>query len=211
MSINTIFQSLHNLLWRSPPSEPPQQRDQKSEYSPESSPEPDTHDISPLDEIVLGKSSDSKLRFQANLERIQMVEKFKRSRDSLQSQSDRVSAKKSAMVHKRSMESLNKQASERIFSENNKRIRPGIIDLHSLHVDEAKNYTDLAIQEATDRGEAKIRLIVGQGRHSEGGMPKLKPAIENHLKRRQIVAKSDPKNPGILIVQLVQSGESNLL
>ncbi|KAF9460986.1 hypothetical protein BDZ94DRAFT_1311067 [Collybia nuda] len=204
MCLRAIFQFLYNLLWGSPIPEPPHRIEQESEYSPESSPEPDKYDSIPIEERILG-SSLHPLRFRAHLEREQMVKSFKRSRDNLQSQNDKAAAKKSAMVHKRSMESLNKRASEQIFSENNKRVRPGMIDLHGLYVDEAIIYTDRVIQEATDRGETELRLI------DKGGTP-LEFETEDQ-NRRHIVTTPDPKNPGILIVQVApeQRGESSLI
>lgn len=79
----------------------------------------------------------------------------------------------------------------------------GEIDLHDLHVDEAISFTALAIQGAKQRGDPDLRLIVGswileidlspsrpthrlnsgKGRHSEGGVPKLKPAIQKYLRQ----------------------------
>lgn len=40
--------------------------------------------------------------------------------------------------------------------------KPGAVDLHGLYVKEAIRYADRAIQEARERGDAKLNIIVGQ-------------------------------------------------
>ncbi|KAL0956027.1 hypothetical protein HGRIS_002200 [Hohenbuehelia grisea] len=104
--------------------------------------------------------------------------------------------------HKQKMEDINKQASEWIFIENNKDSKPGEVDLHGLYVKEAITYTDRAIQEAKQRGDSEIHLIVGKGLHSQGGAAKIKPAIEELMQKHQLTAAMDPTNAGVLIVQL---------
>jgi len=80
----------------------------------------------------------------------------------------------------------------------------GELDLHGLYVKEAIYFTDLGIQEARRRGDAKVHLIVGmkplsiflaiasrimgltapgKGLHSPHGAAKLKPAIEDLMKK----------------------------
>lgn len=91
-----------------------------------------------------------------------------------------------------------------VCAENNKDSKPGEIDLHGLYVKEAIMYTDRAIQEAKQRGDSEIQLIVGacprpaplmrirvnfsliepgKGLHSRGGVAKLKPAIEELIQK----------------------------
>jgi hypothetical protein len=76
---------------------------------------------------------------------------------------------------------------------------PDEVDLHGLFVKEAITYTEKAIQDARRRGDSEIRLIVGmctsspqfsgslslsgQGTHSTGGVPRLKPAIEDDIRK----------------------------
>lgn len=82
--------------------------------------------------------------------------------------------------------------------------KPGEIDLHGLYVKEAVSYVDKSIQEARQRGDTEIRLIVGKshpnsydktcrhhsimihlgkGLHSDGHVAKIKPAIEDLMKK----------------------------
>ncbi|KAL7281248.1 hypothetical protein ACG7TL_004556 [Trametes sanguinea] len=100
------------------------------------------------------------------------------------------------------MERLNEQAAEWIFRENNTDSGPGEVDLHGLYVKEAIRFTDKSIQEARARGDSKIRLIVGKGLHSSGGVAKLKPAIEELIQKHGLVAELDEHNAGVLIVNI---------
>ncbi|KIK97749.1 hypothetical protein PAXRUDRAFT_135679, partial [Paxillus rubicundulus Ve08.2h10] len=104
--------------------------------------------------------------------------------------------------HERVMESLNAEASAWIFRENNLDSKPGEIDLHGLYVKEAIFYTDRAIQEAQQRGDSEIRLIVGKGLHSNGQVAKIKPAVEDLVKKHNLSAEVDPYNGGVLVVRL---------
>ncbi|KAH7108313.1 DUF1771-domain-containing protein [Auriculariales sp. MPI-PUGE-AT-0066] len=105
-------------------------------------------------------------------------------------------------AHKAEMESCNAQAAEWIFQENNTDSAPGEVDLHGLYVKEAIHYADRAVQEAKNRGETSIRIIVGKGMHSKGGKGKLGPAIEEVMQKHQIEADFDPHNAGVLVVRL---------
>jgi len=104
--------------------------------------------------------------------------------------------------YERTVESLNAEASAWIFRRNNQDRKPGEVDLHGLYVKEAISYTEKSIQEARQRGDAEIRLIVGKGLHSEGHVAKVKPAIEDLMKKRNIPTQVDPHNEGVLIAQL---------
>ncbi|EEB96977.1 hypothetical protein MPER_03795 [Moniliophthora perniciosa FA553] len=104
--------------------------------------------------------------------------------------------------HQRQMENLNRKASEWIFIENNKDSAPGEIDLHGLYVKEAIEHTDRALEEAKMNGQREVKLIVGKGLHSTGGVAKLKPAIEALMIKHQLIAEIDPDNAGVLVVQI---------
>ncbi|KAI0063651.1 DUF1771-domain-containing protein [Artomyces pyxidatus] len=107
-------------------------------------------------------------------------------------------------AHQREMERLNGEASEWIFrgASLHTDSKPGEIDLHGLYVKEAIAYSDRSIQEALQRGDSEIHLIVGKGLHSPHGAAKLKPAIEDLIRKHNLVAALDPQNAGVLIVQL---------
>ncbi|KZP19838.1 DUF1771-domain-containing protein [Athelia psychrophila] len=109
---------------------------------------------------------------------------------------------------KSKMESLNKQASDWIFAENNKDKKPGEpIDLHGLYVKEAIDRADRAIVQAKRHGDAEISLIVGKGNHSQGGRAKIKPAIQELMQKHQLVATLDANNAGVMIVRMDGQGQ----
>jgi len=103
-------------------------------------------------------------------------------------------------AHKAEMEKLNGQASDWIFRENNKDSPPDTIDLHGLYVKEAIDHTERALQQAQQRGDQHLRVIVGKGLHSQSHVAKIKPAIEQLMQQYQIEAEMDPHNAGVLIV-----------
>ncbi|KAK0435969.1 hypothetical protein EV421DRAFT_1833461 [Armillaria borealis] len=96
------------------------------------------------------------------------------------------------------MEQLNKEASNWIYLGH----KPGEIDLHGLYVREAIAYTDAALEEAKRRGDSEIRIIVGKGLHSKDGEAKVRPAIEDRMRKYQLPAEFDPSNSGVLVVKL---------
>ncbi|KAN0091167.1 Smr domain containing protein [Tylopilus felleus] len=100
------------------------------------------------------------------------------------------------------MEKLNAEASAAIFKENNQDRDACEVDLHGLYVKEAIAYSDKTITDARRRADPEVRLIVGQGNHSEGGVSRLKPAIQEDLQSRGYRVDVDPKNAGVLIVRL---------
>jgi len=112
--------------------------------------------------------------------------------------------------HQRKMGELNKQASDWIFNENNKHSIPGEIDLHGLYVKEAISHADQSIQLAKSKGDSQIKLIVGKGLHSQGGVAKIKPAIEELIQKHKLVAQLDPNNFGVLIVYLGQTNRQGI-
>ncbi|PBK98348.1 hypothetical protein ARMGADRAFT_920619, partial [Armillaria gallica] len=117
--------------------------------------------------------------------------------------------------HKQKMEQLNKEASNWIYLGQCYNRKPGEIDLHGLYVKETIAYTDAALEEVKFRGDSEIRLIVGtcrsslesevcivgKGLHS-GGVAKVGPAIQNLMRKYQLVAEFDPSNSGVRVVEL---------
>jgi len=148
------------------------------------------------------------LRAQANQEGDAMARCFEQSHEAY-AQGAGARAKELSTQghqHQHKMESLNQQASDWIFAENNKDSKPGEIDLHGLFVKEAIAHTDSAIEQAKQRGDLDIRLIVGKGLHSTSGHAKIKPAIEELMQKHQLVAELDPQNAGVLVVRLDGQG-----
>ncbi|KAH7926704.1 DUF1771-domain-containing protein [Leucogyrophana mollusca] len=144
------------------------------------------------------------LRAKANQEGDQMAQCFQQSHEAY-ARHDGALAKELSLQgkqHEREMERLNAEASEWIFRENNTDSKPGEVDLHGLYVKEAIAFSDKAIKEARQRGDSKIRLIVGKGLHSDGHVAKIKPALEELMRQHQVPAELDPHNAGVLVVHL---------
>ncbi|KAK0184079.1 hypothetical protein F5146DRAFT_1228904 [Armillaria mellea] len=104
--------------------------------------------------------------------------------------------------HKQKMEQLHKAASTWIYLENNRGREPGEIDLHGLYVKEAIAYTETALEEASLRGDSELRVIVGRGSHSEDGVARVRPAIEELMRQHRLITELDPSNSGVLVVEL---------
>jgi len=100
--------------------------------------------------------------------------------------------------HALKMDTLNAQASAMVFKENNQDKPTGKVDLHGLYVKEAISYSKMALKEARLRGDSEMRLIVGRGKHSDGGISRLKPVILKTMRVLKVHVHVDPKNPGVL-------------
>ncbi|KAF7376067.1 Cytoplasmic protein [Mycena sanguinolenta] len=164
-----------------------------------------------------------RLRADANAEGDSMARCFSESHEAY-ARGDGAGAKQlsnEGKEHQAKMNALNKEASDWIFTENNKDSKPGEIDLHGLYVKEAIEHTDRALQEAKARGDSEIHLIVGKGLHSPDHIAKIKPAIEElyvlhslvypyiscsiflcRMQKHQLFAELDPHNAGVLICKL---------
>ncbi|KAJ7680235.1 cytoplasmic protein [Mycena polygramma] len=145
-----------------------------------------------------------RLRADANAEGDKMAKCFAESHEAYE-RGDGAGAKQlsnEGKEHQSKMISLNKEASDWIFIENNKDSKPGEIDLHGLYVKEAIDHTDRALQEAKSRGDSEVHLIVGKGLHSQGHVAKIKPAIEELMQKHQLFAEIDPQNAGVLVVKM---------
>ncbi|KAH7888649.1 DUF1771-domain-containing protein [Phlebopus sp. FC_14] len=144
------------------------------------------------------------LRAKANEEGDLMAQSFQQSHEAYERRDGALAKQLSekGKQHQRTMEKLNAEASTWIFRENNLDSQPGDVDLHGLYVKEAVLYSEKAIQEARGRGDSEIRLIVGKGLHSDGHIAKIKPALEDLMKKHNLPAEVDPHNAGVLIVRL---------
>lgn len=78
------------------------------------------------------------------------------------------------------------------------------LDLHFLQVSEALNVLDLFVDEVirdlqtTNDRRAVVYVITGRGIHSTGGRPRLKPAVQSRLFKRDL--RFVEQNPGMLRV-----------
>lgn len=131
-------------------------------------------------------------------------------------------------VESHMMEECNKEAATIYFCHNNPRDGKndaGQIDLHWLQVKEALDYADHSIQneinrKATGNGnnnqdhlpnERNVIFIVGMGNHSEGGVRKIKPALEEMIKNKYGFTIVDEKpHKGCLSVEFEMTKLGNI-
>jgi len=144
------------------------------------------------------------LRARAKQEGDLMAQCYQQSQEAYERR-DRARAKALSDEGKRhalKMETLNAEACATIFKENNRDRDACEVDLHGLYVKEAIAYSEKAVSGARRGGHSEIRFIVGQGNHSEKGIPRLKPALQEAMQTRGHHVEADPKNPGVLVVRL---------
>lgn len=67
--------------------------------------------------------------------------------------------------------------------ENNRDSPVGTIDLHGLYVKEAIERTEAAIADGQRSGMEEMRVIVGKGIHSQGHVAKIKPAVQDLMRK----------------------------
>ncbi|WFD34485.1 Putative ATP-dependent helicase IRC3 [Malassezia cuniculi] len=105
-------------------------------------------------------------------------------------------------MHQQRMEQLNAQAAEWIYAANNADSPPGTIDLHGLYVKEAIAKAEQVLQQARAQNYPQLRIIVGKGIHSKDHVSHIKPAVERLVRDYNVSAHVDPKNTGVLIVNM---------
>lgn len=109
-------------------------------------------------------------------------------------------------THKANMERLNKQAADWIFMANNEDSPPGTIDLHGLYTSEALERTEQYVRQFQSQGKPEMRIIVGKGLHSKDHRQHIAPAVEKMMQDYRLEAHLDPRNAGVLVVNLQGSG-----
>ncbi|KAI9459093.1 hypothetical protein F5148DRAFT_1287218 [Russula earlei] len=110
--------------------------------------------------------------------------------------------KQEANSHESKKKNLNKRAAKIIFRENNKAHQEGTVDLHGLYANEAVEYAKEEIQSAMYRNDNMVCFIVGRGWHADGGVSKLRPALEKLCNERRLKNSLDPENAGRFLVYL---------
>jgi len=78
----------------------------------------------------------------------------------------------------------NKEASKFHYEVHNASCPAGTIDLHGLHVKEALARLDTFTADARKEQRSVIIVIVGAGNHSEGGVQRIRPAVEKWCRER---------------------------
>src|SRR5699024_11088802 len=92
----------------------------------------------------------------------------------------------------RLLEEANKSAAAAILLENNENNPKDTIDLHRLFVKEAiqalDNFLTNQILSLKDEGlpSKEVTVITGRGKHSQSGVPKIKPAVIDRLEQRSL-------------------------
>lgn len=102
-------------------------------------------------------------------------------------------------------ENYNRQAAEYVFRENNADSAGDEIDLHGLYVKEAEWIMQKRLSECIRTNQSHLRVIVGKGLHSANGIAKLKPAIEQLCSESGLKHYIDPKNTGVMVIDLTNS------
>lgn len=100
----------------------------------------------------------------------------------------------------------NRRAAEYVFLENNADLASDEIDLHGLYVKEAEWVLQKRIAEAQRRHQRQLRVIVGKGLHLQNGVAKLKPAVDGMCREAGLSHHLDPKNSGVLVIDLLSAG-----
>ncbi|KAI5953720.1 hypothetical protein KGF57_003929 [Candida theae] len=107
-------------------------------------------------------------------------------------------------------ENYSEQAAEYVFRENNTDSAADEIDLHGLYVKEAKWVVQRRIEQAVRTNQSHLKVIVGKGNHSANGIAKLKPAIEELCSESNLRHYIDPKNTGVLVIDLNNASTSQI-
>ncbi|XP_069600672.1 NEDD4-binding protein 2 [Ranitomeya imitator] len=104
------------------------------------------------------------------------------------------------------MKEENLRAAVQIFERSNEYLLPeNILDLHGLHVDEAMKHLRKVLLDKADAfkqngGKSYLLVVTGKGNHSQGGVPRIKPAVIDFLTNHDY--RFQEKTPGVLRVKL---------
>lgn len=107
-----------------------------------------------------------------------------------------------AKIQQRLAEQYNMEAAEYVFVQNNADSGSDEIDLHGLFVKEAVWILKRRIASGIKAHEPRVRVIVGKGLHSQNGLAKIKPAVEELCRDANLTNYLDKKNQGVLIIEL---------
>ncbi|QLQ81175.1 hypothetical protein HG537_0E05300 [Torulaspora globosa] len=107
-----------------------------------------------------------------------------------------------AKIQQRLAEQYNMEAAEYVFVQNNADSGSDEIDLHGLFVKEAVWILKKRIASGIKGHESYVKVIVGKGLHSQNGLAKIKPAVEELCRDANLRNYLDKKNQGVLIIEL---------
>lgn len=116
---------------------------------------------------------------------------------------------KKAISLKNRMNEAKKFAAEKIFKITNENCCEGEIDLHGLLVDEVIPRLKERIALAKKSGSSELMVIVGKGRHSKDGIPKLKQAVLKYALKQNIDFTPNYPNGGCILLKF-ESSSTNI-
>uniref|UniRef100_A0A8B9HDX5 NEDD4 binding protein 2 n=1 Tax=Astyanax mexicanus TaxID=7994 RepID=A0A8B9HDX5_ASTMX len=91
-------------------------------------------------------------------------------------------------LHGQKMKEANHRAAVQIFERVNATLLPqNVLDLHGLHVDEALLHLQQVLTKKTSEWQQglcrpQLSIITGRGNHSQGGVARVRPAVQDYLK-----------------------------
>jgi len=108
-----------------------------------------------------------------------------------------------ALMHQGTERIYKKKTAKLFFDEKNKGQPEGIVDLRGLDVEDAVDYANRELRSATQRQRPNnvVKFIVGKDLHEKDAKKKIRPAVEELCKKRQLSFSPDPANSRVLIVQ----------
>lgn len=101
------------------------------------------------------------------------------------------------------MEKANHEAAQLYCKRNNENRTDGMIDLHGLFVKEAIEVVENSIQNLKQQNKSKtLVFIVGMGNHSTDHIPKIKPAVEDLMKKHNFACYVDHPHRGCIEIEI---------
>ncbi|KAF9185700.1 hypothetical protein BGZ51_002483 [Haplosporangium sp. Z 767] len=111
---------------------------------------------------------------------------------------------KIANEHRTQMNKNHERAKNAAFAECNKNNPRDVMDLHYLTVNEAREKLQTRLDEFFLMKEANLTIIVGKGKNSVDGKPKLKPEMQKFLASfKKLQVTHDKPNAGCIFVERV--------
>ena len=162
------------------------------------------HSLSPFPTPTFDRLPGSNERQRARHHQ-ELREKFREEANKYRDMNDRDNERKftnKSKSHNERRKKWKEKAASAIFKSNNEGKGFEIIDLHWLHVDEAKQEFKKRIGVCKREGVKKLRATVGKGNNSPGGVAIIKPAIKELAEEMGLKCHIDPSNEGCLIIEL---------
>uniref|UniRef100_A0A3P8TUS1 NEDD4 binding protein 2 n=1 Tax=Amphiprion percula TaxID=161767 RepID=A0A3P8TUS1_AMPPE len=147
-------------------------------------------------------------RAEAKLQRSRQLESFAKAAEAYKQGRKEVASfyAQQGHLHGHRMREANHRAAVQIFERVNSSLLPkNILDLHGLHVDEAREHLARVLEDKTADFEQglcrpQLSVITGRGNHSQGGVARIRPAVIDYLTSKQYRF-TEPK-PGLVLVSL---------